>query len=151
MAPATRSISVKLGFGGGYIRPEDAEVLRISVAGDGSDSIYSVKTKIAEAAGGQMSAEDLLLSFGPCDRKLGRQYVKDPSVDEQSLKLSQYSILDWLERFPHWMLTVGLLPPTPPPPGAVGGLGGLGLDAWVAAHERKFECNTLAPPAVSVK
>lgn len=42
---------------------------------------------------------------GPNDRKLGKQYVGDPSVDESKLLLSQYSLLQWVERFPHWKLT----------------------------------------------
>lgn len=44
-------------------------------------------------------------SPGPNDRKLGRQYVNDPSVDETKLLLRQYSLLQWVERFPHWKLT----------------------------------------------
>ena len=59
----------------------------------------------AAAAGGAVTAEDLLLLFGPNDRKIGRQYAKDPTVDEAQLKLEQYSVLSWLERFPHWTLT----------------------------------------------
>lgn len=42
---------------------------------------------------------------GPNDRKLGKQYVGDPTVDETQLLLGQYSLLQWVERFPHWKLT----------------------------------------------
>ena len=48
---------------------------------------------------------------------MGRQFKGDPAVDESQLKLEQYSVLAWLRRFPHWGLTVSLLPSAPPPPG----------------------------------
>lgn len=83
----------------------------------GDETILDVKGKIAEAFGGQVKPDDLLLQFSPNDRKLGRQYVNDPTVDESSLKLKDFWVLEWLERFPHWSLSVSLLPPTPPPPG----------------------------------
>lgn len=94
-----------------------ADEITITVDKSGEDTIHDVKTKIAEAVGGSVSPDDLLLNFGPNDRKVGRQYYGDPTVDEKSIRLKQYSILSWLERFPHWGLSVSLLPPTPPPPG----------------------------------
>jgi hypothetical protein len=89
----------------------------IDVLKTGDDTILDVKGKIAEAIGGQVKPDDLFLQFSPNDRKLGRQYVNDPTVDESSLKLKDFWVLEWLERFPHWSLSVSLLPPTPPPPG----------------------------------
>ena len=88
----------------------------IDVLKTGDDTILDVKGKIAEAIGGQVKPDDLFLQFSPNDRKLGRQYVNDPTVDESSLKLKDFWVLEWLERFPHWSLSVSLLPPTPPPP-----------------------------------
>lgn len=70
-----------------------------------------------EALGGSVQAEDLLLYFGPNDKKIGKQYAGDPAVDENKLLLSDYSVLSWLDRFPHWTLGARPLPPTPPPPG----------------------------------
>lgn len=118
MANDTKEILVKVAFGNALLK-KDAEIARyqISVAADGSDNIQTVKRLIAEAAGGSITADDILLTFGPNDRKLGRQYEADPTVDESKLLLKQYSILSWLERFPHWFLSARLLPPTPPPPG----------------------------------
>lgn len=124
MVVASQSITVKLGFGepsGPSADPVDA--LSIDTPKDGTDSIYVIKEKIAKAAGGAVRPEDLLLSFGPTDRKLGAQFVGDPTVDERALTLDKFSILAWLERFPHWGLTVRLLPPTPPAPGTAPGCG----------------------------
>lgn len=53
----------------------------------------------------------------PC---LSLQFQNDPRVNEHDVHLSQFNILEWLERFPHWHLSAKLLPPTPPPPGAPG-------------------------------
>jgi len=120
MAPPANvtPISVRIIFGEIAASAEDdALKLEIQVEKDGSDSIRSVKEKIAQAAGGSITADDLFLSFGPNDRKMGKQYKGDPTVDETKLTLSQYSVLSWLERFSHWTLSVRLLPGIPPPPG----------------------------------
>ncbi len=69
------------------------------------------------AFGGNVTAEQLLLHFGPNERPVGKQFLGDPSVDEAALKLSQFSILAWMQRFPHWRLSARLMPPAPPAPG----------------------------------
>ncbi len=69
------------------------------------------------AFGGKVSSDDFRLSFGPNDRKIGQQYRSDPSVDESQLKLQQFSVLSWLDKFPHWHLTARPIQQTPPPPG----------------------------------
>lgn len=38
-------------------------------------------------------------------------------VDEAKLKVSEFTFLEWMERFPSWHLTASPIPPTPPPPG----------------------------------
>ena len=48
---------------------------------------------------------------------MGKQFLGDPSVDEAAVKLSQFSMLAWLQRFPHWHLGARLMPPAPPAPG----------------------------------
>ena len=69
------------------------------------------------AFGGRVRAAQLLLFFGPNERKMGKQFSADPSMDDAKLTLRDFSCLAWLQRFPHWRLGVKLLPPTPPPPG----------------------------------
>ncbi|KAL4458174.1 hypothetical protein ABPG75_013039 [Micractinium tetrahymenae] len=108
-------VTVRIAFGA-TVR-EGSTVQELVVGAGPDDSVLELKQRVAAAAGGAVTADDLLLEFGPNDRRMGRQYSKDPSVDEASLKLSQYSMLAWLERFPHWKLTARLLPPTPLPPG----------------------------------
>ena len=68
---------------------------------------------------GKVTKDQLLLYFGPNERRVGKQFLGDPSVDEAALKLSQFFILPWLQRFPHWHLGVRLMPPAPPAPGAL--------------------------------
>ena len=70
------------------------------------------------AFNGKVKKDLLLLYFGPNERRVGKQFLGDPSVDEAALKMSQFSILPWLQRFPHWRLGVRLMPPAPPAPGA---------------------------------
>ncbi len=82
-----------------------------------SRSNFAKLSRQAAAGGHSLTADDLFLSFGPNDRKLGRQFQRDPNVDEKTLLLSSFSVLSWLERFPAWSLTVRLLFVTPPPPG----------------------------------
>lgn len=115
--PSVVQVTVKVTFGHAVREGDTVDTLRVSLAADGSDSVYDVKRKIAESLGGTLSAEDLFLTFGPNERKLGRQYLGDPTVDERKLPLSSFSVLAWLQRFPHWHLTTRLLPPPPPPPG----------------------------------
>ena len=117
MAEST-PITVKVAFGHAVREDSTVQTLTVHVASDGSDSIHDVKNKISEAiGGGKLSSEDLFLSFGPNDRKLGRQYKGDPTVDEAQLKLASFSVLAWIQRFPHWYLIARLLPAAPPPPG----------------------------------
>jgi len=108
-------VIVKVVFGSKALDPHSK--VEISLDKSGNESILDVKEKIAKSMGGSTKASDLMLNFGPNDRKLGRQYVDDPTVDEGKLLLKDFSILSWLERFPHWTLSVSLLPPTPPAPG----------------------------------
>jgi hypothetical protein len=125
MAPSTAPasdlvpVTVRIRFGEATIAKDDAphHKLQITLKRDGSESLREVKEKVAAAAGGSVTADDLMLVFGPVDRKLGRQYRGDPTVDDTKLTLAQFSVLDWLERFPHWSLGARLLPPAPPPPG----------------------------------
>jgi hypothetical protein len=120
MVTATKQITVKLVFGQSVSsKVGEGPKYKITVLQDGSESVRRVKQLVAEAAGGKLTADDLLISFGPNDRKIGRQYVNDPTVDEDKLTLAQFSVMGWLERFPHWTLSCRLLPGTPPPPGAL--------------------------------
>lgn len=96
-------VTVRVAFGA-TIR-EGSTVQELVVEAGPDDSVLDLKQRVAAAAGGSVTADDLLLEFGPNDRRLGRQYDKDPSVDESKLKLSEYSLLAWLERFPHWRVT----------------------------------------------
>ncbi|GAB4822205.1 hypothetical protein N2152v2_009251 [Parachlorella kessleri] len=117
MTTDTREVTVRIGFGSCLGDASTYEQYKITLKNDGSDSILEVKQKLAAAAGGSVTPDDLLLFFSANDTKMGRQYQKDPSVDEAKITLAQYSVLPWLERFPHWHLSASLLPPTPPPPG----------------------------------
>lgn len=110
-------IRVRIVFGASQILRTSSEEFTIHVKSDGSESIWEIKRKIAQAVGGAVTADDLLLAFGPNDRKMGRQYKGDPTVDENKILLEQYSVLAWLQRFPHWGIMARLLPPAPPPPG----------------------------------
>ncbi|CAK0782072.1 hypothetical protein CVIRNUC_005546 [Coccomyxa viridis] len=89
----------------------------ISVKADGSDSIQDIKIKIAETFGGTLKKEDISIYFGPNERRIGKQFLGDPSVEEAVLKLKDFSVLGWLERFPHWCLSIKLMPAAPPAPG----------------------------------
>ena len=122
MADEIVSIAVSIVFGNAARSAAPAQQLHIKVRADGGDTIRAVKQRVAEAAGGSITADDLMLSFGPNDRKMGRQYVADPTVNEDEIKLAQYSVLSWIKRFPHWTLSARLLPPTPPPPGTLSSL-----------------------------
>lgn len=64
-----------------------------------------------------VSADQLMLEFGPNDRKLGQTYYGETGYDEATLKLSDYSVLHWLSKFPHWYVMARMLPPPPPVPG----------------------------------
>lgn len=120
MAPIkTRKITVKVRHGQNVAKDGDAEKFTIEVNADGSQSIHDIKQLIAQAAGGQMAPEHLFLTFSPNERKIGRQFAGDPAIDEHKLLLREFSILQWLEKFPHWSLTARLIPGTPPPPGTL--------------------------------
>ena len=96
-------LAVRVGFHNVAHDDSTLQVLEVDV--EPSDTVLQLKHKVAAAAGGALTADDLLLLFGPNDRKIGRQYVKDPTVDETKLKLEQYSLLAWIQRFPHWAVT----------------------------------------------
>ena len=119
MAPPSdrRAVAVRIAFGNSITQQKGAVHLTIYPKADGSDTIEGVKQLIAEAAGGNVTAADLQLSFGPNDRKMGKQYQGDPTVQDSDIRLAQYSVLPWLERFPSWALSARLLPAAPPPPG----------------------------------
>lgn len=119
-------VTVAIGFGqlvreGGVAQELEVEALP-------TDSVRQLKEKVAAAAGGAITADDLLLAFGPNDRKIGRQYARDPTVDESKLLLSQFSLLAWIERFPHWRLS---------------GVGGRAAGRAASGHQR-----TLVPAHV---
>ena len=71
------------------------------------------------AFGSSVTPDHLQLYFGPNERRVGKQFLGDPSVDEAVVKLSHFSILAWLQRFPHWHLGARLMPPAPPAPGSL--------------------------------
>ena len=60
--------------------------LTIQLRKDGFDSIHDVKTKISEAAGGNVTPDLLWLSFGPNARNIGRQFLKDAAVNEETVR-----------------------------------------------------------------
>lgn len=116
-------VPVKRVFGSRALDDVEA-AFRCSVRLAPSDSIRDVKEKICDALRSStefpvsnIGPDELMIQFGPIDRKLGRQYVGDPTVDESKVFLHMYSILGWVERFPGWGLSVSFLPPTPPAPG----------------------------------
>lgn len=80
-------------------------------------SVEEGNVVLQEAFGGKVTKDQLLLYFGPNERRIGRHYRGDPTVDESKQTLSQFSVLGWLQRFPHWRLGVRLLPAAPPAPG----------------------------------
>lgn len=88
----------------------ESETVTVGLNSTGEETISQVKEKIANVIGGQLTGDDLLLKFGPNDRKIGRQYQGDPTVDENQIMMKEYSVLQWLERFPHWNISVTLLP-----------------------------------------
>lgn len=115
-----RDVAVKRVFGSRAMDDGPACTVRLRA----TDSILDVKTKICDAlrvdteySTSNVGPDELMIHFGPVDRKLGRQYMNDPAVDESRIFLHMYSILGWLERFPEWGLSVSFLPPTPPAPG----------------------------------
>jgi len=112
-----QQITVRVVFGSSKMSDNESYSFKVEVNRDGSDSIFDVKQLVADAAGGNIAPGDLLLTFGPNDRKIGKQYKGDPTVDERKLRLSDFSVLSWLQRFPHWTLLARLLPGAPPPPG----------------------------------
>ncbi|KAL4852662.1 hypothetical protein ACK3TF_006252 [Chlorella vulgaris] len=106
-------VGVRVGFHNVARESSTLQVLEVDVVPQ--DTVLGLKQKVAAAAGGAITADDLLLSFGPNDRHIGRQYVKDPAVDEGKLKLEQYSLLSWIQRIA-WH-SPRLLPAAPPAPG----------------------------------
>ena len=53
-----------------------------------------------ETFGGTLKKEDISIYFGPNERRIGKQFLGDPSVEEAVLKLKDFSVLSWLERWP---------------------------------------------------
>ena len=49
--------------------------------------------------GGNLTKDDVLIYFGPNERRIGKQYLGDPTVDEATQKLGDFSVLAWLERY----------------------------------------------------
>lgn len=99
----TMKLRVRVGFNNIALPGSTIQLLHIDV--EPSDTVLQLKQKVAAAAGGLVSADDLQLTFGPNDRKIGRQYQGDPVVDESKLTIEKFSLLDWIQRFPHWTLT----------------------------------------------
>ena len=55
------------------------------------------------AAGGRLSANLLLVEFGPSDTILGARHEGDEEKVDSELTLKDYpSVLFWIEKFPHW-------------------------------------------------
>ena len=44
-----------------------------------------------------------MIYFGPNERMVGRQFQGDPTVDEATQQLREFSVLGWLERY--WKLS----------------------------------------------
>ena len=44
-----------------------------------------------------------MIYFGPNERMIGRQFQGDPTVDEATQQLREFSVLGWLERY--WKLS----------------------------------------------
>lgn len=74
-------------------------------------------SNLQAAFGGKVRHQDLQLYFSPTNAIMGQQYADDPAVEEASIKMSQYSCLSWLQKYPHWYLSVRFMPATPLPPG----------------------------------
>jgi len=68
-------------------------------------------------SGSKLDPERIQLTFGPSERAIGQRFYQDPLVNEDEVSVGEYSFLEWLQRFPHWHLTVRLTADTPPPPG----------------------------------
>jgi len=112
-------VGVRVNHGGTAVGGrEGARGPRFTVALSRGDTVAEAKRIIAacpEACG--VPAEKIMLSFGPQAKPLGAKYEGDPRGREDERKVGDYSVLDWVERFPHWGLTVKFLPAKPPPPG----------------------------------
>ena len=140
----TVEVEVRMTFGQRVQGSEGKNATRtLELDVEGKDSVFEVKQRIAvstgpaehtaaqtliavtlcrsaswqAAFGNKVAPAQLLLYFGPNEAVLGQQYEGDPAVDEHSLLLSEYSCLAWLQKFPHWHLSVRFVPPTPLPPG----------------------------------
>lgn len=96
-------ITVRVAFGPASRPGAVAQELVVEAAP--SDTVAELKARVAAAAGGKVTADDLKLEFGPNARNIGRQYFRDPTVNEGELRLEQYSLLAWIERFPLWVVT----------------------------------------------
>ena len=48
--------------------------------------------------GGTLTGDDINIYFGPNERRIGKQFLGDPTVDEAALKLAEFSVLGWIER-----------------------------------------------------
>lgn len=97
--------------------PEDLDgTYKVEVSPE--DSIRALKERISEVISKRAIDADLIqLSFGPSEKLIGKRFYKDPLIDEEDTFVKQYSFLEWIERFPHWGLTVKMAAETPPPPG----------------------------------
>merc|ERR1739847_196938 len=86
--------------------PEDLDgTYKVDVSPE--DSIRALKERISEVISKRaIDAELIQLSFGPSEKLIGKRFYKDPLIDEEDTFVKQYSFLEWIERFPHWGLTV---------------------------------------------
>lgn len=66
---------------------------------------------------GKLPVDQILLSFGPVEARMGKQFTGDPSVDENKQLMQHFSVLQWLQQFPDWHLSACFLPATPAAPG----------------------------------
>jgi hypothetical protein len=76
-----------------------------------------VNANYQEAMHGAIPPEDIRVTFGPNDVHIGKEYKGDPYINETKLKISDFTFLEWMDRFPEWHLTACAQPGPPPPPG----------------------------------
>uniref|UniRef100_A0A061R1D7 Ubiquitin-like domain-containing protein n=1 Tax=Tetraselmis sp. GSL018 TaxID=582737 RepID=A0A061R1D7_9CHLO len=119
--PDERTLNVRINHHSTIESRDNDRYVTVTIAGDGSDTISELKSKISEAICNGIPPSEIKVTFGPCDVHIGQEYIGDPYIDESKLKISQFSFLQWLEKFPDWYLTAKALPPPPPPPGVADG------------------------------
>lgn len=60
-------------------------------------AVWAAST-MQETYGGKLTSDDINIYFGPNERRIGKQFEGDPTVDEAALKLADFSVLGWIER-----------------------------------------------------